>query len=240
MINPPSLFSNFLNIRNSGNLDALETSKESLPILLWWKDSQGKYLGTNKLHLLHLGLKDETGCIGLNDMEFQPLDAKELMQNDRRVIREKKDFLFIEKTAYPFEGCSIYLSYKKPFFINSKKPTGTIGVSLPIKHGFSVPDFFMQWGLQENIREPLLNNKYKHQLTDRQLECLYYVTKGLRSKDIAKQLSLSHRTIEHHLEAIKHKLCCYSRIELIEKAKIIEPIKERLLLDYLSQQAKNI
>jgi DNA-binding NarL/FixJ family response regulator len=65
-------------------------------------------------------------------------------------------------------------------------------------------------------------------LTDRQVECLYYLVKGMTIRQIASQLTLSHRTVEHYLETIKRKLQCNKRCELIEIALKMQEIKDRL------------
>jgi LuxR family quorum-sensing system transcriptional regulator SolR len=68
-------------------------------------------------------------------------------------------------------------------------------------------------------------------LTDRQVDCLYYLMNGMTAKQIAKRLNLSPRTVENHLEAIKVKMNCYSRIELFQKGQelkiICKKFKER-------------
>ncbi len=43
-------------------------------------------------------------------------------------------------------------------------------------------------------------------LTDRETEILRHVAKGLTAKQIAQRLSLSHRTVENHVQATFRKL----------------------------------
>lgn len=56
------------------------------------------------------------------------------------------------------------------------------------------------------------------QLTDRECEVLYLLSKGQSAPSIGKSLFLSKRTIEHYIEKLKLKLDCSSKQELIEKA----------------------
>lgn len=51
----------------------------------------------------------------------------------------------------------------------------------------------------------------------RDKDILYLLVRGKTAKNIAKQMGLSHRTIEHRLESIKHKLGTSSKSELIER-----------------------
>jgi DNA-binding NarL/FixJ family response regulator len=55
-------------------------------------------------------------------------------------------------------------------------------------------------------------------LTDRETEILRYVAKGLTAKQIATRLSLSHRTVENHVQATFRKLQIGNRVELARYA----------------------
>lgn len=62
-------------------------------------------------------------------------------------------------------------------------------------------------------------------LTSREMEILACLAKGLSNSAIAKQLSLSRRTVEHHIASILQKMQVRSRIEAVEAA-----LKDNLLL----------
>lgn len=55
-------------------------------------------------------------------------------------------------------------------------------------------------------------------LTEREIEVLRYVAKGLSAKQIAEKLSLSHRTVENHVQATFRKLQVANRVELTRYA----------------------
>lgn len=55
-------------------------------------------------------------------------------------------------------------------------------------------------------------------LTSREISILDLILLGLTAKEIAEQLDLSFRTIEHYIEKMKDKLDCRSKSELIQKA----------------------
>ncbi|MGB7240429.1 MAG: response regulator transcription factor [Rhodococcus sp. (in: high G+C Gram-positive bacteria)] len=55
-------------------------------------------------------------------------------------------------------------------------------------------------------------------LTDRETEVLRLVAKGLSSKQIATKLTLSHRTVENHVQATLRKLQLANRVELTRYA----------------------
>lgn len=51
-------------------------------------------------------------------------------------------------------------------------------------------------------------------LTVRELECLKYLYQGLNSRQTGHILVISNRTVEKHIDSIKTKLNCYSKLEL--------------------------
>lgn len=55
-------------------------------------------------------------------------------------------------------------------------------------------------------------------LTDRETEILRHVAKGLTARQIAERLSLSHRTVENHVQATFRKLQVANRVELARYA----------------------
>ena len=55
-------------------------------------------------------------------------------------------------------------------------------------------------------------------LTERETEILRHVAKGLAAKQIAARLSLSHRTVENHVQATFRKLQVANRVELARYA----------------------
>lgn len=55
-------------------------------------------------------------------------------------------------------------------------------------------------------------------LTERETEILRHVAKGLTAKQIATRLSLSHRTVENHVQATFRKLQIRNRVELARYA----------------------
>jgi DNA-binding NarL/FixJ family response regulator len=55
-------------------------------------------------------------------------------------------------------------------------------------------------------------------LTERETEVLRFVAKGLSARQIAERLSLSHRTVENHVQATFRKLQVANRVELTRYA----------------------
>ena len=57
--------------------------------------------------------------------------------------------------------------------------------------------------------------KFSDQLSPQQTKCMQYILLGLSAKEIAFEMALSTRTVEHYLTAIKAKLGCKNKNELI-------------------------
>ena len=55
-------------------------------------------------------------------------------------------------------------------------------------------------------------------LSERETEILRFVAKGLTAKQIAEKLTLSHRTVENHVQATFRKLQVANRVELARYA----------------------
>lgn len=54
-------------------------------------------------------------------------------------------------------------------------------------------------------------------VSQREAQCLYLFSRGLSSKEIARKLLISHRTVEGNLDRVRHKTFSKSRIELMCK-----------------------
>lgn len=65
-------------------------------------------------------------------------------------------------------------------------------------------------------------------LTKREMDVLKFIAHGFPANYIAQQLHLSHRTVENYIAAIKSKLDCNSKVELIIKSQEIISIANSL------------
>ena len=62
----------------------------------------------------------------------------------------------------------------------------------------------------------------EYSLTPREKEIIVPLLKGYSASQIGKQIFLSKRTVEHHVERMKEKLGCNSKAELIQKSRELE------------------
>lgn len=218
--------SKLINLVNSDQPDQPLTNFENMGVQLYSKDRNGRYLACNEEMLCIAGLTRCIDIVGHNDFDFIWSEEAALMiENDQKIISKDKSMLFIEPSIR-FNGCNYIkthlLSYKRPLRTHNKRIIGISGLSfilneheiplnIPDKHASLVNiESYDKFTFYSNLEK-------KYNLSMRQKECLYYLTKGMPLKQIARILNLSPRTIEHHLESIKTKLGCFTRTQLIER-----------------------
>jgi len=66
--------------------------------------------------------------------------------------------------------------------------------------------------ISENIYRKFTNI---YRLSNRQTECLFYLSKGYSMKEIARKINVSPRTVESHMKCLKEKLNVNVRSSLV-------------------------
>lgn len=186
----------------------------SLPASVYWKDKNGVYLGRNLYafkKMQALGLERCTNkdfVIGKTDYDFFSEEvAEQYRENDLMVLTNGEELVKEEVVRLPSGEIIIQLSSKAVFYNEKNQVAGVIGTTVDItsirKHSsYTISVEFYQ----------------RHGLRKRQAECLYLLVRGMTLKQIGQELSLSPRTVEHYLEAVKSQFGCNSRSELIKFA----------------------
>lgn len=204
----------------------VENFLEATTASVYWKAANGEYLGVNNAFLKVAALKSESDLAQATDMDLIWADyASFMMKNDKAIVSSELTNTFIEPSITPKGKKIHYLSHKTPLRSKKNKVIGTFGLSYRLESDSWNLDRLNEISVllgtkaADEVRKFLLTRQPETKsLTKRQLDCLYYLTKGMTIKEIAKSLSLSPRTVEHYLETIKDKLNCHSRSELFAKA----------------------
>ncbi|HHT0594906.1 TPA: LuxR C-terminal-related transcriptional regulator [Legionella anisa] len=188
-------------------------SMESLFFLPDWHvyhlDIEGKYIKCNEKSCEFLGLSQDEILYKTNfDLPWKE-NAAEWRENDFKVMSTQKSIEFTEEMVHQ-NNKYICTAVKSPVYMRDK----VSGVLILIKIARKIP--------------LTINNDI---ISQRELQCLYYLIKGFALKQIAHVLQISFRTVEHHINNAKTKLNCYHRSDLIEKASQLTDIKNKLFLD---------
>lgn len=202
---------------------------QGMHVYLYSKDQKGHFLSVNECLAKDAGFTKEADMIGLTDYDISwKKFAPTLRKNDMEVISSRNPRFKVE-TIQIYNGKKLDLfTCKFPLQLNSKKIFGNAGVSFLLDNeelitklnNFSASN-------QLNYSQPLKEDAH---FTKREIDCLFYLVKGMTTKEIAKTLIISPRTVEHHLNNIKGKLNCSSRSSLISKAFTLRVIQENLML----------
>lgn len=120
-------------MKNNYKETVLEQIIEYLPAHIYWKDTDGKYLGCNNMQASNLGLKSSADIIGKTDFELPWPDrsAEEFRENDIEVLRKGVVKTTEEKSM--MDGREVVvLSQKVPLKNQLDEIVGLLGISLDI------------------------------------------------------------------------------------------------------------
>ena len=153
--------------------------------------------------------------------------AVNILRNDQAILRAEQTQVVNESFNRLDDVPLTALSIKIPWY-QDDKIVGILGCSIlqGLAGAPSLPEALTLL-IQAGLLAPAVKTSFTtalpqwefsgNMLDQRDMEILYFLVRGRTAKSIAKQVQLSHRTIEHRLEAIKQKLMVSSKAELIEK-----------------------
>ena len=114
-------------LANTNNI--LENIIENAPIIIFWKDRNGIYRGSNKLFLELMNLKDEKELLGKKDSDFNIVENKDFMSDDLYVMTNKKPKLnYIETISAKNNDVRILNTSKVPLLDENDNVIGVLGV----------------------------------------------------------------------------------------------------------------
>lgn len=191
---------------------------------VYWKDIKGIYQGCNDLAAEKFLLRSRNDVRDKTDFQLPFQEAELYRQEDKAVLQTGQLKKFQSHCTLPSYKID-FLTVKMPLFDEKGKITGVLGISYyQTEIDLNSSDYALpetKFPISAIVSNDLLKQKPRNsieQLTQRQLDCLRYLVRGMTMKQIANEMSLSPRTIEHYLEAIKRKFNCHSRADIIAKA----------------------
>lgn len=190
---------------------------DRLSIYTWVKDTKFRFMSCSE-NLSELAGEDSpSGMIGKDDFSLiWQKDAVFFRKKDSQIIKTELKYINVVETIdVVIDGIinkQHILITKAPLFNKKGECIGIAGshLNLPFYDSPSkTEDGFDEKG---RLWLPIkLGNEY---LTKKEVNVLRLILLGKTSKQIAKILGISHRTIEEHTEKIKRKLQCSYKYEI--------------------------
>lgn len=194
----------------------IENIFTQLPTGIFWKDTDSRYLGCNEYTANHAGLTSPEEIIGCTDYDLNWFKNADIYQgSDDKALSGLIGNQLLEP-MHTKNGVIIIVTNKTLMHDSKGKLVGIVGNYTEVRD----PQIYGQ-------KKP---NEKNIPLTIRQTEVVTLLASGMTAKQIANELSISFRTVEHIIENVKEKLRCSTKMELIKKAWSIDFIKARLLL----------
>ena len=202
-----------------------------LPGIYCWKDSELKYLFASDNTAKKIGFKGVEDFIGANltdqDARCPVVElADQFAIDDRWVIQQKKSLTLMECICYSGNEWSVFIVEKFPILAadGKVKAVGVNGIDMTnanlaiLNFDFLIPNNH-RVKKKERQFSLTIGNIYKKNvaLSGRQAECLFYLLRGGTAKSISQRLTISMRTAESHVNALKYKFNCQTKQQLIEK-----------------------
>jgi PAS domain S-box-containing protein len=114
-------------LANTNNI--LENIIENAPIIIFWKDRNGIYRGSNKLFLELMNLKDEKELLGKKDSDFNIIENENYINDDLYVMTNKKPKLnYTETISAKNNDIRILNTSKVPLLDENDNVIGVLGV----------------------------------------------------------------------------------------------------------------
>ena len=197
-----------------------------LPFNFYFLNTQGTTQLMNEESALMCGFKSAEDALGKSLFDVSQVEsAKTLINNCAEVINDEVLKIFEEENTRKDGENLNFLSIKCPWYDLDETILGIFGCSIVLgKHGLAnALSSIIALGLFDSDKIPLTNPNSlaqlkinKTYLSKREIECLQLTIKGYTAKRIARQLGISHRTVEEYLFNIRIKTGTSSKAELIE------------------------
>ncbi|HIE2307036.1 TPA: helix-turn-helix transcriptional regulator [Yersinia enterocolitica] len=191
------------------------------------RDNQSRFIYSNDRHHKLLGLSDKYNLEGRLDSELPSPTAAfqmEFQAHDRKVELSQERITSVE--IHEWDG----LSYLKPNFCDKYPLIDESGVSQGIIfHVRPVEDIILSRLTKIKAPKSLTFTPPSKLFTKREWEVLFYISHSYSSKDIAKKLHLSPRTVSNITQ------CVYRKAGVSNKRQIVDYCYENKINNYVPQ-----
>lgn len=198
----------------------------NLPVGTFFLDTESKILLLNDSNLQICGvesLKDIHGKTAAHFLKNRD-DFHQMHSHDQSVLKQQQFHIVDEEVLRADDISFVSLAFKLPWYNADNKLIGIFGFST-ISQGAGSEHISQNLTsiLQTQLIQPNQPVLQKYRVsqaikifTQREEEVAKLCLRGKTSKEIARILAISNRTVEHHLINLKTKLNVQNKSELIE------------------------
>lgn len=184
-----------------------------MPFSVYFDDTNGVIQKLNTHNAELCGFDSETHAIGNSYFDrFNTSTAHTLIDNDRKALHSKSICIYDEEMIYQDQMHCHALSIKMPWYDANNNIVGLFGCTIKTTENLATAlTLIANIGLLDG------RNTSPTRLSPQQTMCAQYLLAGMTVKQIALQMQLSPRTVETYINALKAKLHCKNKAELLIK-----------------------
>ncbi len=191
----------------------------ALPYNFYFLDKLGNTQMMNDESALICGFKSAEDAIGKSLFDVSTPDSATLLIDNCTYVMQAQVINIFEEQNQKKDGSSLhFLSIKCPWYDLNNTVIGVFGCSIVLgQHSLAAAlSTVIGLGLFESETKPQKLDQLTVKLSRREMDCLGLTIKGFTAKKIAKDLGISHRTVEEYLVNIRTKTGASSKAELME------------------------
>ncbi|WP_394833084.1 helix-turn-helix transcriptional regulator [Pendulispora rubella] len=203
---------------------------DQMPGFWGCKDDESVFMYANELYGQLMGLPHHLDVIGRTDFDM-PCDtvvcAESFRAQDRQVLQARQPMNILDVHRFAGGEWKAFIVTKVPLYDENGDVAGSIfhgrditspsTIELGTLLGRIHADASFAGALDQGSYL-LDDSREVDSLTKRESEVLFFLIRGKSAKEIANLLSLSYRTVEQYVDAIKSKFDAHSKSDLIEAA----------------------
>lgn len=185
-----------------------------------YKDLNHRLVHANKKLLEYNGYKNVRDIEDKTDCELIWADFSEIYHKQERDALNDIIYPALHPGTDKNGRFFLFFNRKYPWKNEQQENIGIICHSVEIEDiDFLKKIYHVVKSTGIDVQKPYyLNHPFLQRISSRESECLFYLIRGNTAKEIARQLSLSYRTVEQHIDSLKRKFSCRNKSELISYA----------------------
>ena len=185
-------------------------------------------VNTASANLMGYSHAEEVTLTTYEDMPCRASESATLFKaEDEKVITLKEPLRILSYQCFSHDRWTVLIGQKWLLFGNDGEPIGIASHFMDVTHLNIVDLGRFMWEKTKRFSAQFYQKQFSYvlspigffsKLSQRQMECLFFMIRGYSSNEIARSLQLSVRTIHDHIDELKNKFSTQNKKELIEKA----------------------